>query len=304
MGMMDEVKTKKKLKAAKTWFEMAENARTPDKQIEYYTKSLDANPYNAEAWFRRGRVMEKMGRFNDAQSSFDHAVEIDPDYQDMIGKKTDSLEPLISSGENHDISEVTIADDTYSEAETYEELVTDNPENEETVFTPPTGDESIFSSRSSNQEEENKDDTTFFGEATENSRFSQATSQEAGHEVTFAAVSGVKVEREEEEEEEVAASFSDTGENTENIITSDTRPETACEQALREQTAHPAREEIREIEGTGSDRSHSNNITSFEAGESDVSKNVDIRIPLNETIKFWIVGIVAILIAFKLLELI
>ncbi|KXS40727.1 MAG: hypothetical protein AWU59_2421, partial [Methanolobus sp. T82-4] len=38
MGMMDEVKTKKKLKAAETWFNMAETAKTQEKQVEYYTK--------------------------------------------------------------------------------------------------------------------------------------------------------------------------------------------------------------------------------------------------------------------------
>lgn len=305
MGMMDEVKTKKKLKAAETWFNMAENARNEEKQIEYYTKSLDANPYNAEAWFRRGRVMEKMGRFNDAQRSFEHAVEIDPDYQGLIGKRTDSSEPSVSSGQNQGFTDLTADEDVYQETGTDDVWVTESFGSEDNGFTPPVGDESIFTDLGSGREEEKAHDTFSFAGAISDDDLSEDMPHKAEPEVIFAAVSGMKDDDEEEieEYEEIVAPVSNGKESSGNIITSEPDiPSVADMQVQGTPTA--GKEEKKAVKLTEPDRTYSENRTGFVAGGIERDRTMDVRIPLNETLRFWAVGIVAIIIAFKILEFI
>lgn len=85
MGMLDDIKSKNKQKAAEKWIQMGDSAKTTEKQVEYYAKSLDIDPYNAEAWFKKGKSLEKLGRFEEARKCFDLAIEVDPDYQGLIG---------------------------------------------------------------------------------------------------------------------------------------------------------------------------------------------------------------------------
>ncbi|WP_406656667.1 tetratricopeptide repeat protein [Methanolobus sp. ZRKC2] len=296
MGMMDEVKTKKKLKAAETWFKMAENAKTEEKQIEYYTKSLDANPYNAEAWFRMGRAMEKIGHFNDAQKSFDHAIEIDPDYQGLIGRKTNSVESSEFSGETNDFPELSEVEDTYQTAETDDEWITENPESENTGFNPPIGDESIFSGIGSNNEEEVAHDTFSSAVAApDDDNLSKNMVHEAEQEMTFTTTSGM--------EEEAVAPVSGNETAFRSVNTSD--PVSSYVSDVKEEASLPKSEEM-EIPAKKSkpDRLYTESATVSETGVSGGINIVDIRIPLNETLRFWLIGIVAIIIAFKILEFI
>ncbi len=294
MGMMDEVKTKKKLKAAETWFNMAETAKTQEKQVEYYTKSLDYNPYNAEAWFRKGRVLEKMGRFNDAQRSFDHAIEIDPDYQGLIGK-TDTFEPTIDS-ESEQFSDSDEFEIIHPQAEQKDEWVTEKAEDQSIGFTPPVGEESIFSGLGNSEEDESFDDNTFVGPETREDEFSQEIPTQDEEEITFAAVSGV--ERDEENSEEVVSPISSKEEITGSIIGSE--PETApvSDSFLTGDTSAGKAEKDMQMPGSDISRTGNPGVSGSESGQ------VDVRIPPNEMIKFWLVGIVAIVIAFKLLEFI
>lgn len=294
MGMMDEVKTKKKLKAAETWFNMAETAKTQEKQVEYYTKSLDYNPYNAEAWFRKGRVLEKMGRFNDAQRSFDHAIEIDPDYQGLIGK-TDTFEPTIDS-ESEQFSDSDEFEIIHPPAESEDEWVTEKAENQSIGFTPPVGEESIFSGLGRDEEDESFDDNTFVGPETREDGFSQEIPTQDEEEITFAAVSGV--EREEESSEEVVSPISTKEEITGSIIGSEPETATVSDSFLTSDTSAGKAEKDMQMPGSDISRTGNPGISGSESGQ------MDIRIPPNEMIKFWLVGIVAIVIAFKLLEFI
>jgi hypothetical protein len=182
MGMLNEVKSKNKIKAAQNWLKLAENAKTPEKQVEYYTKALDANPYNAEAWFRKGRVLERMGNFEEAQRCFDLATEIDPDYQGLIGKKQYSAEPAADYPESSVFPENQTEDDAFIESELEEELAGEAVEEfmeepgeifegeaqEQAVkewgaeednwsgsdYKPPVGEESIFSNLGRRENEE------------------------------------------------------------------------------------------------------------------------------------------------------
>ncbi|WMW22391.1 tetratricopeptide repeat protein [Methanolobus mangrovi] len=350
MGMLDDVKSKKKQKAAENWMKMADSAKTLEKQIEYYTKSLDIDPYNAEAWFKKGRGLEKLGRFEEAKKSFDLAIEIDPDYQGLIGKKYESTaSPAPSVAEN--ISFVAapptpvVADEKESDeqwtTETPEPAVAEEPviaeesellEEFEYSFRPPVGDESIFSNVISRESDDNGSPSTLreeeeedvFGSSDEEpsvlsepeviSGNNYAADKEDDEASIFAA--SVPAEVEEETVDEREDTFSPTPEKVteepssfrsdENIIGS-REPVTSSAEAINKPSAtfapdsKPAQQETATA---GSDESpaisgyvpSSGAIASSKSVASQGVEIVDIRIPLNETIKFWAIGIVAMLI--------
>ncbi|MBN2111026.1 MAG: tetratricopeptide repeat protein [Methanosarcinaceae archaeon] len=292
--MMDEVKTKKKLKAAENWFRMAENAKTPEKQIEYYTKSLDANPYNAEAWFRKGRTMEKMGLFNDAQRSFDHAIEIDPDYQRIIGQRTDTFEPSASTGRSPELSDVTTDSDLERGIGRDEDRVIEGMEKEDTGFAPPAREKSIFADLGPEQEEESVHKISSFDKEASKADLPVESSDEAEQEIKFAAVSGVKKEK-----EEMFLSDNNEEENAGTIIApeSDTSPVTDAQV----QGKPAGKEEKKFVSETLAGSSYNESMKAFGTGTPDSIRTMDIRIPLKETLRFWLVGIVAIIIAAKIL---
>ncbi|WP_407355862.1 tetratricopeptide repeat protein [Methanolobus sp. WCC5] len=177
MGMLDDVKSKKKQKAAENWMKMGDSAKTIEKQIEYYTKSLDIDPYNAEAWFKKGKGLEKLGRFEEAKKSFDLAVEIDPDYQGLVDKKYEPsvpsdpqieeefdfvVEPSVAvAAETNDSEEQWITEDLQSVSEEIQtpqedELREDELRSaDEYSFRPPSGDESAFSTMFIGEDDDN-----------------------------------------------------------------------------------------------------------------------------------------------------
>nr|WP_321498943.1 tetratricopeptide repeat protein [uncultured Methanolobus sp.] len=164
MGMLDDVKSKKKQKAAENWIKMGDSAKTVEKQVEYYTKSLDIDPYSAEAWFKKGKALENMGRFEEAKKCFDLAIEVDPDYQGLIGASKDSsasvssaplMEEDVYEAETPEpvIEEEMMEDEFISEPEV---IATEEPSSEViSSYRPPAGDESIFSNMMSGDESDN-----------------------------------------------------------------------------------------------------------------------------------------------------
>ncbi len=323
MGMLDDVKSKKKQKAAENWMKMAESARSMDKQIEYYTKSLDIDPYNAEAWFRKGRVLETLGRFEDARKCFDLAIEIDPDYQGLIGKK-DEISPSNEIPVENDPGFVPKppipATNDANEAE--EEWITETPEplvEEERVipqennyiregdhfFKPPAGDESIFSGvvhdekNEETNEEDHDDEIVFGGRSPE----PDADMGEHGFQK-----SGNAEDKDESVEEKQETVFTVPGSTSENTSFSSSM---ADENVIgRSEPSDPSRENINSPSAPSSEevsmRGDSGTTSTVDASSPAISSQgtvaakgngiVDIRIPLNEAIKFWAIGIVAMLI--------
>ncbi|SDF84974.1 TPR repeat-containing protein [Methanolobus vulcani] len=165
MGMLDDVKSKKKQKAAENWIKMGDSAKTLEKQVEYYTKSLDIDPYSAEAWFKKGKALEKMGHFEEAKKSFDLAIEVDPDYQGLIGATAGSSASVNSAPlVEKDVYEAETPPTPIIEEEIMEEELLSEPEivtpsepSDEGVssYRPPVGDESIFSNVISDDDSDN-----------------------------------------------------------------------------------------------------------------------------------------------------
>jgi len=46
--------------------------------LECYNESLESNPNSLETWFLRAGVLAELGRYQEAVSSYDKAIEIDP----------------------------------------------------------------------------------------------------------------------------------------------------------------------------------------------------------------------------------
>ena len=72
---------KKKIegKTAEEWFELGQNEKDPEKQVEYYTKCLKLDTKNADAWYFKGLALSRdLKRHEEAIKCFDNALELDP----------------------------------------------------------------------------------------------------------------------------------------------------------------------------------------------------------------------------------
>ncbi|WP_340818847.1 tetratricopeptide repeat protein [Methanolobus sp. WCC4] len=356
MGMLDDVKAKKKQKAAENWMKMADSAKTIEKQIEYYTKSLDIDPYNAEAWFKKGKGLEKLGRFEEAKKCFDLAIEIDPDYQGLIGRKYDSgaahaVPSVPAVEENTFVSEPSVVEDTEfvrepaapvmaEKNEPEEEWVTETPgpvaeeseisgENDVSSFNPPMGDESAFSDTFAGDDEDNgsptfiededdqEDENVFGAGSSEGSVAAQVeeASMFAGHFTPEPEEETMEKTNEPEDtfsstpapvQEEAPSAFS--YEKEEDIIQME-EPETPVYDVIGTPSSGMPQASIEEETASGFDRSASAEGSTISgsvassaviagAGNIPVSGEgpVDIRIPLNEAVKFWAIGVAAMLV--------
>ncbi|MBP1908842.1 tetratricopeptide repeat protein [Methanolobus bombayensis] len=363
MGMLDDVKSKKKQKAAENWIKMADSAKTTEKQVEYYTKSLDINPYNAEAWFKKGKALEQAGRFEEAKKSFDLAIEIDPDYQGLIGGSHGSSAEMSEASfmeedvYESEISEPVIEEEMMEEELTPEpEIVTNDSVSDEGVssYRPPAGEESIFSNVISGEDSDNvsssdlNDDfleeqeeliediatepeiVSDFGpesvSASQNEpeTFSEQDSRyESREEPEENVFGGTSVSPSESTGHDVISGSSSVAENDESSVFSSqsepapqetvssyttednvigrTEPETIRSESVSTPASTHVAASVPPVSESAKGRA-----AGYEASSGSITGSkpvaisgvdlVDIRIPLNETIKFWAIGIVAMLI--------
>jgi hypothetical protein len=372
MGMLDDVKSKKKQKAAENWIKMGDSAKTAEKQVEYYTKSLDINPYSAEAWFKKGKALEKMGHFEEAKKSFDLAIEVDPDYQGLIGgsykPSADVPSSLLVEEDVNELEppESVIEEELMEEELLYEpEIVTTAEPSNEGVssYRPPVGDESIFSNVISDDESDNESPSyandNYVEEQEElieeepevRSDFrSEPISESASEPETFTEDSGY--ESHEETEENVFGSGSvSSSESTERDVISGSPSVVERDEPSVFSSPEPV-EKREDTFSSPSTPAQQKPVSSYKAEENVIGRSkpesiwsapasapastpvaasvppvseapkrqaagydlssgsiagskpvaisgadlVDIRIPLNETLKFWAVGVVAMLI--------
>ena len=69
---------KKKEKTAREWFELGLKEKDWKKKIECFSKCLELDPKDADAWNNKGYALAKLGRYEEAIRCFDKAIEIDP----------------------------------------------------------------------------------------------------------------------------------------------------------------------------------------------------------------------------------
>lgn len=340
MGMLNEVKSKNKIKAAQNWLKLAENAKTPEKQVEYYTKALDANPYNAEAWFRKGRVLERMGNFEEAQRCFDLATEIDPDYQGLIGKKQYNAEPAADYPESSVFPE-NQTEDTFMESELEEELAGEAVEEfmeepgetfegeaqeqagkesiaEETGWSgsgyrPPVGEESIFSNlgRRENEEAVRDPEMVRSDPTSGDMQLVQETEitprEETAYESVLQADAGPATKAEAGGTGIVQSGSQGTDFWKEGAAASvkEAQPGSvnAGERSLKTGPAEKKPRPMKQPVAKGPEEAGLQGQFRETQPVASVTKEdmqvMDVRIPMSETLKFWAVGIVAVIIALK-----
>lgn len=61
------------------WLRKGSNASYPQKMIEYFTKSIELEDFNATAYYCRGYVYLLIEQYNNAIADFDSSIEIEPD---------------------------------------------------------------------------------------------------------------------------------------------------------------------------------------------------------------------------------
>ena len=66
----------KREKTAEEWFDLARKAKSPKEEIKCYTKGLELDPKNADAWNNRGVALTELERYEEAIRCFDKALEI------------------------------------------------------------------------------------------------------------------------------------------------------------------------------------------------------------------------------------
>lgn len=302
MGLMDDVKSKKKQKEAENWFNMGVKSQDPEKKLDYFSRSLELDPNNVSAWLKKGRILEDMGRFDEAKRSYDRATLLDPSL-DIRVKKTNSFPE-----ENINVPDMAREQTQYVQEEiqytpdegdhlpeaSEEETESFRVEGTEEVvsFTPPQGEESVFSNIRKTDvavsEEENElipTDT----ESLESSGVISFTSPDQEI-VPDNKVSGQNVpDRIEETLSDPRSSEPKIANAAKKDITPifDKKPSAVNASAIDR--------EKRQIqpEKTG--------ISSYVDMEG---KNANLRIPLSETIKFWLVGAVVLLVLYLLTRLI
>lgn len=314
MGMLNEVKSKNKIKAAQNWLKLAENAKTPEKQVEYYTKALDANPYNAEAWFRKGRVLERIGNFEEAQRCFDLATEIDPDYQGLIGKKQYNTEPSADYLESSVFPENQTTDDAFMESELEEELAGEEGWSG-SGYKPPLGEESIFSNLGKHENEEavqhaepiRSDITPGNMKMAQEAQVVPREETAYGNTLQQDAEPATKTEAIATDVTQPVSDGTDfwKGGDVEAVNKEHSRPMSGSgERSLKADLADKKTRPVKQSRPKGPEEAKPQ--SQFKEAQpvaavtpKEEMQIMDIRIPISETLKFWAVGIVAVIIALK-----
>lgn len=73
-----ELFKRRKGKTAEEWRELGLNAKDPDEAVEYYTKCLELNPKDAEAWDSKGAALYALKRYEEATNCYDISLENAP----------------------------------------------------------------------------------------------------------------------------------------------------------------------------------------------------------------------------------
>lgn len=76
------------VKTAEEWFDLARKAKEPKKEKKYYTKGLELDPKNADAWNNKGTALcIHLERYEEAIECYDEAFEIDPNFEEARNNK-------------------------------------------------------------------------------------------------------------------------------------------------------------------------------------------------------------------------
>lgn len=302
MGLMDDVKTKKKQKEAENWFNMGIKSQDPEKKLDYFTRSLELDPNNISAWLKKGRILEDMGKFDEAKRSYDRATLLDP-----------SLDIRVQKANSFSEEDINVPDMTREQTEYVREEIQYTPsegdylpeapeeetesyraeETEEVVsFTPPQGEESLFSNIRKTEvpaSEEENDLIPIYPESVKSSEV-----------ISFNRPEPEIVPDDNVPRQNVPDKINETV-----VITSS--PEPKSDNTIKRDI--PTTSGKNPTAGNASAISKERKqIQTEKAGISSYvemdGKNANLKIPISETIKFWLVGAIVLLVLYLITRLI
>ncbi len=304
MGLMDDVRSKKKQKEAENWFNMGVKSQDPEKKLDYFTRSLELEPNNVSGWVKKGKILENMGKFDEAKKCYDKATFLNPSL-DIPLKKTDSPEE-----ENRVFAPDTVKEGTqyiqeniqYTEDETEHSPVTSAEETESKTFeeaeevvsfTPPQGEESLFSNMRNNETTVPEEENEIIEVNPEPVRSSEVISSE-----------NIAVE--------VVPDNDEVGKNTPERLQNNAVPaqfaEPESDRTIGQQDVGPTFDKDQAESQISADSNEKIMKRTEKAGISSYiemeGKNANLRIPLSETIKFWLVGALVLFVLYMIIRLI
>ncbi len=86
MWFFDDFRSKSKRKEAENWLDMGIKSQDPEKKLDYFTRYLEIIPNDVNAWTKKGRILEDMGRFDEAKRSYERATLLDPSLDIRVHK--------------------------------------------------------------------------------------------------------------------------------------------------------------------------------------------------------------------------
>lgn len=293
MGLMDDVKSKKKQKEAENWFSMGIKSQDPEKKLEYFTRSLELEPNNISAWLKKGRILEDMGRFDEAKKSYDRAILLDPELDIRLKEENSfpqhdtDLQDTVREQKQNVVEETQYtfneADNlpATSEERTGSEIEEENQE--EFSFNPPLGEESLFSNINKNE--------TFREEEVKETSEMDIEYVESSGDISF-------IRPDQEIVPDSNLSEQNTSETTNETVIADTVSELKNDTTIiKEDTrAFDKKYVSGDIPVIDKEKKQihpeKRGVHSYVEMEG---KNASLHIPLSETLKFWLVGAVVLL---------
>lgn len=296
MGLMDDVKSKKKQKEAENWFNMGIKSQDPEKKLDYFTRSLELEPNNVSAWLKKGRILEDMGRFDEAKKSYDRATLLDPaldirlkeensfsqqdiGIQDKIREQAQYVQEEVQYSPNE-------TDYLSENSEGKAEFFVEKGDQEIVSFTPPMGEESLFGNINKN-------------EVFEEEEVKETNEMNIGSVQASEGISFIRPDEEIAYDNDVSEK-NKTG-MEDQTVTVDTSSETRTDNEIkREHTpAFDKKPAVRNMPVIEKEKKQiqpeKRRIPSYIEMEG---KNARLYIPLSETLKFWLVGAIVLLMVY------
>ena len=321
MSFLDNIKEEKQKKVAENWFKFGERTEDPEKKIEYYTRSLEANPGNAVAWAAKGRVLEALKRFQEARKCYVRARELEPVFRSELEAETESVETLESQDEREKGGELK------ETKEEFRELIPEAIPKATSEAIPEATSESIPEATSEATPEVTGQDTEveIEKEPKKIERIAFEMPKKVEKPDTWAApqpeikkmetemlgseISSINVEKEDPEKEWIKTGEAVKQETGEEKISGEPEIKTVPEVKIPAvENAFPKKEiETKDSEAVESGTA----VGTFSSGKKErpeiMSKElgkevnyVNIRISWGEAIKFWLAGAVAMLLVWVL----
>jgi len=301
MSFLDNIKEEKQKKVAENWFKFGERAVDPEKKIEYYTQSLEANPGNPVVWIAKGRALEALKRFQEARKCYSRARELEPVFRSELEAETESVEMLESQDEREKDGELK---------KTKEEFRELNPEATLEATPEVTGkDTEVEIEKQPKKIERIAFEMPKKVEKPDTWAAPQPEIKKMDNEMPESEKSSINVEKEDPEKEWIKTGEAVKQETGEEKISGEPEIKMAPEVKIPAvENAFPKKEiETKDIEAVesgiavGTFSSGKKEIAEMMSKEPDKEMNyVNIRISWGEAIKFWLAGAVAMLLVWVL----